>query len=93
MMTQNEFGESVRGFRVIVKAAENRRFGLGEKQFILPPSGFPLYTGEKALAVMRAYGKRRLGVTVTAQTEDKWSGVEFLRTGEMEALYGDEVTA
>ena len=89
-MTTNEHGESVRGFQVIVTAGKNRRFGLGEKQFSLPPSGFPLYTGEKALEIMRAYALKRPGVTVAAFTRGEFSGDEHCTLAEMESLYGKE---
>ena len=93
MMTNNLQGESVRGFQVIVTAPANRVFTLGKTQFRLPPDGYPLYTGERALEVMRGYAGRRPGVRTEAFTTAEHSGDEVCTLEEMEALYGDEVPA
>lgn len=85
MMATTPAGEAVRGFRIGLR-------GNGRKA-MLPCSGYPLYTGERALEVMRQYAVNRPGVEVHAVTCSEYTGYEVLTVAEMELLYGNEVVA
>ena len=75
-------GETVRGFRIGVR-------GNGRKA-MLPAIGFPLYSGEQALEIMRRYADKRPGVEIHAVTYSDYAGHEVLTMDEMECLYDND---
>ena len=85
MTTLNEHGETVRGFRVGIRAKG--------RKMMLPCSGCPLYTGEQALAVMERYAATRPLVETVAITFGEFSGHEVLTLAEMRELYALEMEA
>jgi len=85
MMTIDEEGQSVRGFRVGIRAQG--------RKMLLPCKGRPLYTGEQALKVLESYAAKRPGVETHAITVSEFAGHEVLTLAEMRELYGNEVAA
>lgn len=83
MITKDEDGQTVRGFRVGVKSAG--------RTLTLPPTGHSLYTGEQALAVLRSYAKNRPGLDTVAFTSDVWAGLEVLTLQELAEIFETEV--
>ena len=72
-------GETVRGFMVLIPH--------GNKVLTLPCSGFPYYTGEVALKVMKSYMNKRQ--TTTAYTIT--NGIaEYLSLDDMDSLFGEK---